>query len=132
MMLTLSISPAGNTTSREVLNATQQVRSALERTPGIQRTVPQRVKAPEQAKGVADALGTLMVTLVPDVLKTTFSVLKESLARHPPTKILIEHGATKLNFEFDPKTTSMQDLAAFAERLQLATKEPGKWPGTHS
>jgi hypothetical protein len=122
MILTLSIVPAGNTTPREVSAATDEARHALERTRGVERALPQRVAAPEQAKGMVDALGKLAVTLAPTALKGALQVLQTTLAGQPPTKILIEHKDTKFSFEFDPRKTSLADLVSAAERLRAAAE----------
>jgi hypothetical protein len=49
--LSLQISPAGDTTAREISAASQEVREVLERLPGVERIGPHRVLAPDQTKG---------------------------------------------------------------------------------
>jgi len=120
--LSLRITPVGNTTSREILGASQEVRELLERVPGVSRVEPQRVAAPERAKGaLMDALGSFAVSVAPAVLRATLQTLQTVLARQPAmTKVLIETKDGKVVFEFDPKTVSLQELVDAAERLGAA------------
>ena len=122
MILTLRIIATGDTTPREISAATEEVRSSLERTRGIERATPQREAASGSAKGLADVLGNLAVTLAPSALKGAFQVVQAALARQPTTKIVVEHKDTKFQFEFDPRKTSLQDLVAAAERLRAAAE----------
>jgi hypothetical protein len=122
MILTLRIIATGDTTPREISAATEEVRTSLERTRGIERATPPREAAPGSAKGLTDALGSLAVTLAPAALKGAFQVVQAALARQPTTKIVVEHKDTKFQFEFDPRKTSLQDLVAAAERLRAAAE----------
>jgi hypothetical protein len=49
--LSLRIIPVGDTTSREISDASQELRDVLENLPGIARVEPHRVPAPDHAKG---------------------------------------------------------------------------------
>jgi hypothetical protein len=120
--LSLQISPVGNTTAREISAASQEVRDALERLPGVERIQPQRVSAPDQTKGgLVDLLGGLALSAAPAVLKVVLQALQTVLSRQPPaTKVLIETNDRKVSFEFDPKRISLQELVSAAQRLGAA------------
>lgn len=121
MQLSVQIDPIGDTTRREISAATQQVRDALERIPGVDRADPDRVAAPEHSKGgLVDALGGLVVSVAPTAIKAAFETLRASLAGQPPTKVLIKYKDTEVSFEFDPKKISLRELADAAERLRRA------------
>lgn len=119
MDLSLQISPVGDTTSREISIASQELRNVLERLPGVAHVEPHRVSAPDHAKGaLADALGGLAISLAPTVAKAVLQTLQAVLSRQPAaTKVLIETRDGKFNFEFDPKKVSLQELVSAAERL---------------
>jgi hypothetical protein len=119
MDVVLQITPTGDTTSREISSASQELRDALEHLPGIARIEPHRVPAPEHAKGaLVDALGSLALSFVPAVLKAVLQTLQAVLLRQPAsTKILIKTRDEKFSFEFDPKKISLQELVCAAERL---------------
>lgn len=123
MDLALRIIPLGDTTSREISAASQELREMLERLPGVAQVAPQRVPAPDHAKGVlVDLLGALDLFIVPDVLKAVLQTVQAVLSRQPATtKFLIETKDGKISFEFDPKRTSLDKLVEAAERLRAAT-----------
>jgi hypothetical protein len=120
--LSLQITAVGDTTAREVSAASQEVRDVLERVAGVERVEPQRIPAPDQAKGaLVDALGGLAVSLVPGVLKAVFQALQTVLSRQPAaTKVLIKTKDGEVSFEFDPKKISLRELMNAAERLRMA------------
>ena len=122
MDLSLQISPAGDTTAREISAASQEVRDVLERLPGVERIEPHRVPAPDGAKGaLVDALGGLALSVAPAVLKAVLQTLQTVLSRQPTaTKVLIQTKGGKVSFEFDPKKISLQELVSAAERLGAA------------
>ena len=119
MDLSLQITPVGDTTSREISAASQELRDVLEDLPGVVRIEPYRVPAPDHAKGaLVDALGGLALSCAPAVLKAVLQALQAVLSRQPAsTKVLIETRDEKFNFEFDPKKISLQELVGAAERL---------------
>jgi hypothetical protein len=120
--LSLQISPAGDTTAREISAASQEVRSILARLPGVERIEPQRVPAPDQTKGgLVDLLGGLALSVAPAVLKAVLQALQTVLSRQPTaTKVLIQTKGGQVSFEFDPKRISLQELVSAAERLGAA------------
>ena len=121
MDLSLQITPAGNTTAREITAASQDLRDALQRLPGVARIEPQRVPAPEHAKGgLVDALGGLLVSVAPGVLGGVMQALQTVLSYHPATKVLIQTKDGQVSFEFDPKTIKLQELVDAAQRLRAA------------
>jgi hypothetical protein len=122
----LLISPVGDTTAREISAASQEVRDVLERLVGVERIKPQRVPAPDQAKGaLVDALGGFAVSLVPDVLKGALQALQTVLSRQPAaTKVLIKTKDGEFNFEFDPKRISLRELVNAADRLRAGRLSP--------
>jgi hypothetical protein len=122
MQLSVQIDPVGDTTAREISAASQELRQALERVPGVSGTEPARVQGPAGAKGVADAIGQLVVSLAPEALRVALRTLQSSLARHPPTKVRIKYKDTVISFDFDPKTVSLQELTEAAERLRRAAQ----------
>jgi hypothetical protein len=121
--LSLQISPAGDTTAREISAASQEVRDVLERLPGVERIGPQRVPAPDQSKGgLVDLLGGLALSVAPAVLKAVLQTLQAVLSRQPQlTKVLIQTKDGQVSFEFDPRRISLQELVTAAERLGAAT-----------
>ena len=123
MDLSLQISPAGDTTAREISAASQEVRDVLERLPGVERIGPQRVPAPDQSKGgLVDLLGGLALSVAPAVLKAVLQTLQAVLSRQPQlTKVLIQTKDGQVSFEFDPRRISLQELVTAAERLGAAT-----------
>jgi len=115
----LQITPVGDTTSREISVASQELRDVLEHLPGVARIEPHRIPAPDHAKGaLGDALGGFALSFAPTVLKAVLQTLQAVLTRQPAlTKILIKTRDEKFNFEFDPKKISLQELVCAAERL---------------
>ena len=125
MDLSLQIIPAGDTTAHEVAAASQEVRRALERMPGVADVVTRRVAAPDGAKGaVVDALGGLLVSVAPWALKALTQAVQTVLARQPQTEILIETKDGKFTFRFDPKKIGLQELGNFAQQLRGAAQPP--------
>jgi hypothetical protein len=120
--LSLQITPVGDTTAREISAASQEVRDAIERLAGVERIEPQRVSAPDRAKGgLVAALGGFAVSLVPDVLKAVLQALQTVLSRQPAgTKVSIKTKDGEFSFEFDPKKISLRELVNAAERLRRA------------
>jgi hypothetical protein len=118
--LSVQITPVGDTTAREISAASQEVRDVVERLAGVERIEPQRVPAPDQAKGaLVEALGGFAVSFVPDVLKAIFQSLQTVLARQPAgTKVSIKTKDGEFSFEFDPKRISLRELVNAAERLR--------------
>ena len=104
MDLSLQITPSGDTTSREISTASQELREILERLPGVARIEPHRIPAPDHSKGaLVDAIGGFALSLAPTVLKALLQSVQAVLSRQPaPTKVLIETKDGKVNFEFDP------------------------------
>src|SRR6516162_4989171 len=91
MDVLLQIAPVGDTTSREISAASQELRDALEHLPGVAGIEPLRVPAPDHAKGaIVDALGGFALSFAPAVLKAVLQTLQAVLSRQPAsTKILI-------------------------------------------
>ena len=119
MDVLLQVTPVGDTTSREISAASQELRDVLEKLPGVARVEPHRVPAPDHAKGaLVDALGGFALSFAPVVLKAVLQTLQAVLSRQPAsTKILIKSRDETFNFEFDPKKISLQELVSAAERL---------------
>ena len=119
MDVLLQITRIGDTTSREISAASQELRDVLEHLPGVARIEPHRVPAPDHAKGaLVDTLGGLALSLAPTVLKAVLHTLQAVLSRQPAsTKVLIKTRDETFNFEFDPKKISLQELVSAAERL---------------
>jgi hypothetical protein len=119
MDVLLQIAPVGDTTSREISAASQELRDALEHLPGVLGIEPLRVPAPDHAKGaIVDALGGFALSFAPAVLKAVLQTLQAVLSRQPAsTKILIKTRDEEFNFEFDPKKISLRELVRAAERL---------------
>jgi hypothetical protein len=117
--LSLRSVPVGDTTSRKISAASQELRDVLENLPGVARIEPHRVPAPDHAKGaLVDALGGLALSCAPAVLKAVLQALQAVLLLQPAsTTVLIETRDGKFNFEFDPKKISLQELVGAAERL---------------
>jgi hypothetical protein len=122
MQVSVEIEAIGDTTGREISAATQELRQMLERVPGVSSAEPNRIQGPQQSKGVADALGQLVVSLAPAALKGALRALQMSLSRHPPAKVRIKYKDTLISFDFDPKTLSLQELTDAAERLRRAAE----------
>ena len=120
MELSLRIIAVGDTTSREISKASQDLRDALERLQGGARIETLEEATPEEAKGVGEAIGKFLVSLAPAALRAMMQALKAVLGPHPQTKVLIQTKDGKFSFEFDPKTVSLQDLVAAADRLRAA------------
>jgi len=118
--LSLQITPVGDTTAGEISAASREVRDVLERVSGVTRMEPRRVPAPDHAKGVlVDALGGLVLSAAPAVLRAILQTLQAVLSRQPQsTKVLIQTKDGQVSFEFDPKRTSLQELVNAAERLR--------------
>ena len=119
MDILLQTIPIGDTTSREISAASQELRDALEHLPGVAGIEPLRVPAPDHAKGaIVDALGGFALSFAPAVLKAVLQTLQAVLSRQPAsTKILIKTRDEEFNFEFDPKKISLRELVRAAERL---------------
>lgn len=126
MDLSLQITAVGDATAREISAASQEVRDALERLPGVARIAPQRVPAPDHAKGaLVDALGGLALSVAPAVLQAVLQSLQAVLSRQPQsTKVLIQTKDGQVSFEFDPKRISLQELVGAAERLGATPAPP--------
>jgi|SRR6516162_3825575 len=114
MDVLLQIAPVGDTTSREISAASQELRDALEHLPGVAGIEPLRVPAPDHAKGaIVDALGGFALSFAPAVLKAVLQTSRQPAS----TKILIKTRDEEFNFEFDPKKISLRELVRAAERL---------------
>ena len=122
MDLLLQIYPEGDTTSREISAASEELRVVLKHLAGVAQVEARRVPAPEHAKGaLADALGGLAVSCAPAVLKTVLQTLQAVLSRQPSsTKVRIETAERRFDFDFNPKKISLQELVCAAERLSAA------------
>jgi hypothetical protein len=123
--LSLEVIPVGDTTPHEISEASQNLRNALQRLQGITQIETVREETPDQSKGVAEAVGKFLVSLAPAALRAMMQALKTALGPHPQTKVLIQpKGGGKFSFEFDPKTVSLQELVAAADRLCTAAPQP--------
>ena len=122
--LSLHITAVGDTTAREISAASQEVREVLERLAGVERVEPQRVPAPDHAKGgLVEALGGFAISLVPEVLKGVFQALQTVLSRQPAaTKVSIKTKDGEIVFEFDPKKISLRELVNAADRLRAVPR----------
>jgi hypothetical protein len=121
MDLALQIIPVGDTTAREISAAANDVRELVSRVPGIAQIEPQRLPAPDHAKGgLVETLGGFLVSLAPGVIKALLQALQTALAGHPATKVLIQTKDGQVSFEFDPKRISLQELVDAAQRLRGA------------
>jgi len=120
MELSLQMIPVGDTTNHEISKASQDLRDALERLQGVTHIDIPQEPTPDQAMGVAEAVGKFLVSLAPAALRAMMQALKTVLAPHPQTKVVIQTKGGKFRFEFDPKTVSLQDLVAAADRLRTA------------
>jgi len=122
--LSLQIAAVGDTTAREISAASQEVREVLERLAGVERVEPQRVPAPDPAKGgLVEALGGFAISLVPEVLKGVFQALQTVLSRQPAaTKVSIKTKDGEIVFEFDPKKISLRELVNAADRLRAVPR----------
>jgi hypothetical protein len=118
--LSLEVIAAGDTTSREISKASQDLRDALERLQGVTQLEIPRAPPPEGAMGVGEVIGNFVVSLAPAALRLMMQALKTVLAAHPQTKVLIRTKGGTFSLEFDPKTVSLQDLVAAADRLRAA------------
>jgi hypothetical protein len=118
--LSLQVIPAGDTTSREISKASHDLHDALERLQGVAQIETVEEATPDQAKGVTEAVGKFLVSLAPAALRAMMQALKTVLGPHPQTKVVIQTRGGKFSFEFDPKTVSLQDLVAAADRLRAA------------
>jgi hypothetical protein len=118
--LSLQMIAVGDTTSREISKASQDLRDALERLQGVARIETVEEATPDKAKGVTEAIGKFLVSLAPATARAMLQALKTVLGPHPQTKVLIQTKDRKFSFEFDPKTVSLQDLVAAADRLRAA------------
>jgi hypothetical protein len=120
MKLSLQIIPVGDTTSREISKASQDLRDVLESLQGVTHIDIPKEPTPDQGKGVAEAVGKFLVSLAPAALRALMQALKTVLGPHPQTKVLIQTKGGKYSFEFDPKTVSLQELVAATDRLRAA------------
>jgi hypothetical protein len=122
MDLSLQISATGETTVREVHEATLEVCDVLERFLGVARVEPQHSAAPVGAKnGLVEALGGLALSVAPAVLKAVLQTVQSVLSRQPAaTKVLIQSGDPRIGFEFDPQRIRLEELVNAAERLRAA------------
>jgi hypothetical protein len=122
MDISLQMIAVGDTTSREITKASQDLRRALERLQGVAQIEAVEEPTPDQAKGVTEAVGKFLVSLAPRALRAVMQALKTVLAPHPQTKVLIETKGKdqKFSFEFDPKTITIQELVDAAYRLRAA------------
>jgi hypothetical protein len=116
----LEMIPVGDTTRREISEASRDLRDALERLQGVARVEPMQESTPDQGKGVGEAVGKFLISLAPAALRAVMQALKTVLGPHPQTKVLIQTKGGKFSFEFDPKTISIQELVAAADRLRAA------------
>jgi hypothetical protein len=125
MELSLLITPAGDTTAREISAATQDVRDLLERLPGVSAVAPQQVPAPDHAKGAfVDALGSLVLSVAPAALQGVLQLLQSVLAPRPQTKFSLQSKDGQVSFEFDPKKISLQDMVDAVQQLRGAAPPP--------
>jgi hypothetical protein len=122
--LSLEMIPVGDTTRREISAASRDLRDALERIQGVARIEPVQEPIPDQGKGVGEALGKFLVSLAPAALRVVMQAVRAALAPHPQTKVSIQTKGGKFSFEFDPKTISLQELVAAADRLRTAAAPP--------
>jgi hypothetical protein len=120
--LSLHITLAGDTTAREISAASRELRGVIERIPGVARMEPERVPAPDHAKGaLVDAIGAFALSVAPAVLKGVLQALQTVLSRQPQaTKVLSKTKDGQVSFEFDPKRISLGELVSAAERLRAA------------
>jgi hypothetical protein len=118
--VSLQLIPVGDTTDREISNASQDIRGTLERLQGVAQIGIAQEPTPDQAKGVGAAVGGYLVSIAPAALRAMLQALKTALSPHPPTKVLIQTKGGKFSFEFDPKTVSLEELVAAADRLRAA------------
>jgi predicted phage tail protein len=121
MELSLQIIPAGDTTAREISAATDDVRDALERLPGVSAIAPRQVAAPDHAKGgLVDALGSLALSVAPAALQGVLQLLQSVLAPRPQTKFALQTKDGQVSFEFDPRKISLQEMVDAVQRLRGA------------
>ena len=113
-----SADPGRRYEDREISNASQDLREPWSAGVGADR---HRARAgPDQAKGVGEAIGNFVVSLAPAALRAMMQALRTVLAPHPQAKVLIQTKGGKFSFGFDPKTVSLQELVAAADRLRTA------------
>jgi hypothetical protein len=124
MDFSLEIAAQGDTTARELVAASEELRNVLERVPGVDQVATQPAIAPDQAKGVGAALGHLLLSVAPTALKAVLQALQSALLPHPATKVLIRTKDGKFSFEFDPKKISLKELVDAADRLRTAAPSP--------
>lgn len=120
MELSVQVIPVGDTTRREIAEASQDLRNAVERLQGVARIEAVQEPVGDGGKGVGEVIGKFMISLAPAALRAIMQALRTVLAPHPQTKIVIQTKDGRFNFEFDPKTVSLQDLGALADRLRTA------------
>jgi hypothetical protein len=124
MDLELQIVAVGDTTSREISDASEELRTLLERLAGVDEVSAQSAQAPDKAKGLGAALGGLALKVAPAAFHAVMRTLKTALTPHPPTKVVVQTKGAKFRFEFDPKTISLEELVAAADRLRAAAPRP--------
>lgn len=121
MDIELKIISVGDTTMREISNASAELYDVLERLPGVEQVDVPHQPAPDGAMGVGATAGAFLLKIAPAAFHSVMKALKAALAPHPPAKVLIKTKNGKFSFEFDPKTVSLQELVAAADRLRTAS-----------
>jgi hypothetical protein len=89
MDISLQMIAVGDTTSREITKASQDLRDALERLQGVAQIETVEEATPDQAKGVTEAVGKFLVSLAPAALRAAMQALKTVLSPQPQTKVVI-------------------------------------------
>jgi hypothetical protein len=124
MDISLETVPVGDTTSRELSKAAQDLRAALEGLEGVTQINIAQQPTPERGKGVGEVVGKFFVSMAPAAVSVVMQALKTVLAPHPQTKVVIETKGGKFKFEFDPKTVSLKELVAAADQLRAVAPRP--------
>lgn len=121
MDITVTLSPAGNTTRRELAALASESAQALRGLRDVAGVAPVRGVAPDGAKGMAEELGAFVLSLQPAAITGAFGVLRAVLARAPdtPTKVKIT-AAGGIELEFDPRRTTTEQMAELVTRLRAA------------
>jgi hypothetical protein len=117
MDLHLSLHPSGSTTPRELAGLTAELQDALSRQRSVAAVAPVRETAPDGAKGIAETLGALLVSLAPDALRGALDIVKAVLARAPGPPVQVEIAAGTVKLSFDPRRITPAEMADLVAKV---------------
>jgi hypothetical protein len=117
MDLQLSLHSSGNITPRELAGLTAELRDVLSRERSVAAVALVHEAAPDGAKGIAETLGALLVSLAPGALRGALDIVKAVLSRAPGPPVQVEIAAGSVKLSFDPRRITAAEMADLVTKV---------------